>query len=107
MSDPFDSRPFEPLTAAEREANYESFVEAHNRFTPGESMASDTRSAVLHLMGAWAEGMMAKGDVLALLQQHEANLRRAWENAELGYARRRAEDAMRGACRALMDGKLL
>lgn len=107
MSDPFDTRPFEPLSPAEREANYESFVQARNRATPEEATASNTRSAILTLMGAWSKGHMARPEVLALLEQHEANLRRAWENAELGLARKRADDAMRGACRALMDGKLL
>jgi hypothetical protein len=95
-----------PLSEDERAANYEASHLAYNR-AAGSDDPSVSRSAVLHCMGAWSDGIMAKREVLALLEQHEANLRRTWEHIELGHARKRAEDAMRGACRAIMEGKLL
>jgi hypothetical protein len=95
-----------PLTADERAANYEASRIARDK-AKASADPSATRSAILHSMGAWSEGIMAKPEVLALLEQHEANLRRTWEHIELGHARKRAEDAMRGACRAIMEGKLL
>ena len=95
------------LTDAERNANYEAIQIARKRVAETPESASMTRSAVLNCMGAWTEGLMAKSEIMALLDQHEANLRKAWEDAELGHAQRKAHDAIRGAVRAVMDGKLI
>lgn len=98
--------PFEPLHPAERIANGEAIRLARDA-AKGSDNPEQTRNAILHCMGAWSAGIMAKPEIMELLDAHEANLRRAWEHIELGHARQRAEDAMRGACRAIMEGKLL
>jgi hypothetical protein len=96
-----------PLTKAEQEANREACYAALKRADAPDAEAIDTRGAILNLMGAWSEGIMADSGLMALLDRHEANLRRAWENAEKGFAQQRAEDAIRGALRAGMAGQLL
>jgi hypothetical protein len=95
------------LTPAERAANYEATRLACRSAVADDATAADTRNAILHAMGAWAEDIVAPAELLQLLERHEANLRQAWEHIELGRARQRAEEAMRGAVRAMMDGQLL
>lgn len=108
MSAPFGGASLRvPLTPEEREANSEAIAIARARVAEEPDRATFTRSAILNCMGAWSQGMMADSEVMALLNQHEANLRAAWEHIELGRARQRAEEAIRGAVRAAMEGKLI
>lgn len=97
----------ETLTDEEREANAEAITVARRRQAEEPNRVLFTRSAILNCMGAWSKGIMADAEVMALLDQHEANLRHAWENIERGRARKRAEAAIRDAIRAQMEGKLI
>ena len=101
MSRPFDHPPLfskeRMLTDAERDANSEALAISRQRLAGDPDRVLFSRKAVLDAMGTWSGGVMANSEIMALLDQHEANLRKAWENVELGRAQQRAQEVIRHA----------
>jgi hypothetical protein len=109
---PFSWSGLTPTAARDRQANSEHMrvqQRASRAAPPPQRSLADLRHAILNGLDARADPDSGFYDpaALALLDQFEAALRESWNHAERGFARQRAEDAIRGAVGALADGHLV